>query len=196
MTGLCNAFFRRRQSLRAVSGVRTGAERKMRQRAQVLRRASMIETLEGRQLYSTVYGVTTTNHLITFDSSTPGTIATNVPLVVPNGENVVGIDVRPADGMVYAVTDASNLYTVDTTTGVLTAVGASAFTTPLNGTAYGMDFNPVNDTLRIISNADQDNEIDPTTGNDTGTLVSGVAYVQGDPNHGANPNIVGIAVHE
>jgi hypothetical protein len=194
MTGLCNAFFRRRQSLRAVNGVRAnGNHRGARDRAKVLRRATMVETLEGRQFFSTVYGVTTTNDLITFDSSTPGTIVSDVPLAVPAGENVVGMDIRPSDGMLYAVTDASKLYLVDPASGTLTQVGATAFTTPLNGSAYGMDFNPVNDTLRIISNADQDNEIDPTTGNDTATVVSGVAYAPGDVNAGANPNIVGLA---
>jgi hypothetical protein len=189
--GLSNALLRRGQALRdrhvsRKRGSRGGA-------ARVLHRAVMIEGLEGRQLFSTVFGVTSTNHLITFDSATPGVIANDIPLGVPAGENVVGIDVRPADGLLYAVTDASILYVVNTATGVMTQITPVAFTTPMNGTAYGDDFNPTNDTLRIISNADQDNEIDPTTGDDTGTPVSGVAYANNDVNFGANPNIVGLA---
>src|SRR5204862_417368 len=64
---------------------------------------------------------------------------------------VVGIDVRPADGMLYALTADGGVYTVDTATGKATM--KSKLETMLKpGTWATVDFNPVADRLRVIGN--------------------------------------------
>lgn len=62
---------------------------------------------------------------------------------------VLGIDVRPADGMLYAVVSDGAVVTVDPATGKATA--KSKLDTMLGaGVAATVDFNPVADRLRII----------------------------------------------
>src|SRR5262249_29022377 len=96
-------------------------------------------------------GLTSTGNLVTFDSSTPGAIVTTVAITgLQAGEVLLGIDRRPANGLLYGLGSTSLLYTIDTTTGAATQVGsAGAFT--LSGTAFGFDFNPVPDRIRVVS---------------------------------------------
>lgn len=82
------------------------------------------------------------------------------------GESIVGADTRPADGLLYALTkDASNagrLYTI-AASGAATLVAtltadpndSSAPYTTLDGANFTVDFNPVPDRLRVISNTGQ-----------------------------------------
>ena len=52
---------------------------------------------------ATLYGVTTGNSLIRFDSATPGTTTTVGAITgLQGGENVLGIDFRPATGQLFA----------------------------------------------------------------------------------------------
>ncbi len=104
-----------------------------------------------------VYAATTGNALVSFSTD-----STNVSAALPitglgGGETVVGIDFRPLDGKLYALTrDGGNigrLYTVDLFSGAATAVSLSG-TLTLTG-AVGMDFNPVAgagvNALRIVT---------------------------------------------
>jgi len=68
---------------------------------------------------------------------------------------------------------------------VATAVGAAPVTPALSGTAFGIDFNPMVDRLRVVSNTDKNFRLNPGTGVVAGTdiditpgapNVSGVAY--------------------
>jgi hypothetical protein len=122
---------------------------------------------------ATVFAATVDNRLVSFRPDTPGTFDTNLPLIgLQGGENVLGIDFRQANGRLYAATNAGRLYTVDPATGVATLVstlaadGADATDpfTGLIGTAFGVDFNPVADRLRIVSNAGQNLRINVDTG--------------------------------
>ena len=62
------------------------------------------------------------------------------------------MDFRPATGQFYAVSNGSR-YTIHRATGAATRLGADgAFT--LTGTSFGVDFNPVPDRLRVVSDAD------------------------------------------
>jgi hypothetical protein len=62
----------------------------------------------------------------------------------------------------------------------------------LDGTRFGFDFNPTVDRLRVVSNTDQSLRINVTTG--ATTTDGNLAYAaSGDPNSGANPNVVGSA---
>ncbi len=104
----------------------------------------------------TIYGLTASNKLVTFASDQPG--LTSTPLAISGlqaGDDVVGVDFRPATNQLYAVGSSSRLYLVDTVSAVATQVGSGTFSTPLAGTSFGVDFNPVVDRLRIVSNAEQ-----------------------------------------
>ena len=101
------------------------------------------------------------NELIRFHSASPGTILGVATLSgLQLGEQLVGIDVRPADGQLYGVGSSSRLYLLNPITGAATQIGP-VFTTPLAGTRFGVDFNPTVDRLRVVSDAEQNLRIDP-----------------------------------
>ena len=140
----------------------------------------------------TIYAVTSANILLTFDSATPGTTTSVAITGLQSGENILGIDLRPATGQLYALGSTSRLYTINPATGAATQVGSGPFTPALNGTSFGFDFNPVVDRIRVVSDANQNFRLHP----DTGTVVATdttLAYAAGDPNFGQNPNVVASA---
>ena len=102
-----------------------------------------------------------TNSLVFFDSATPGTVS--APIAVTGlgaNEFLLGIDLRPADGQLVGITrstaafDQARLYTIDTTTGAATLI-QPAFTFPFTSLgAIGIDFNPVPNALRLVSDGE------------------------------------------
>ena len=142
---------------------------------------------------STVFAITTNNALLRFDSGAPGTILGTVAVSgLQTGENLLGIDFRPASGQLYGVGSTSRLYAIDLTSGVATQVGTSPFSASLIGTNFGFDFNPVVDRVRVVSDADQNLRLNPNNGGLAATDLV-LAYAVGDANVGANPNCVGVA---
>jgi hypothetical protein len=99
--------------------------------------------------------------LYTFDTANPQTPLAEVFIGgVAAGETLVGIDIRPANGMLYSLgvnpfADTMTLYHLSPRTGVATPIGAGGFTgvgdqESLFGPAiYGLDFDPTTDQLRI-----------------------------------------------
>jgi hypothetical protein len=140
----------------------------------------------------TIYAVTSTNALLTFDSATPGTTTSVAITGLQSGESILGIDLRPATGQLYGLGSTSRLYTINPATGVATQVGSGPFTPALSGTSFGFDFNPTVDRIRLVSDADQNLRLDPVTGAVAG-IDTNLAYATGDPNQGANPNVVASA---
>ncbi len=138
----------------------------------------------------TVFGVTTANNLVRFNSSRPNAILSTTAITgLQAGENVLGIDFRPATGQLYALGSNSRLYTVNTATGAATFV--AVYSTPINGTNFGFDFNPTVDRIRTVSDADQNLRTNPADGV---TIVDGpLSYPATDPNFGQNPNVVAAA---
>ncbi len=137
---------------------------------------------------ATLLGVTTDNRLLTFKTTTPGTLDSNVAVTgLQGGETIIGIDLRPANGRLYAVTDAARLYTLDATTGTATMAGmlsadAGDATNPfamLSGAAFGVDFNPLADRLRVVSDTEQNLRANVDTGATTtdATLARGAFAV-------------------
>lgn len=139
----------------------------------------------------TFYGVTRDNRLVSFDRNTPGTITSNVAISGAGGDDILGIDFRPATGQLYALGSSSRLYTVDTSTGAATAVGGQ-FSTLLDGTEFGFDFNPTVDRVRITSNTGQNLRANPVTGG-IAAVDTNLAYAAGDANFGVSPHVVGSA---
>ncbi len=136
----------------------------------------------------TVYGVTSTNELVSFGAGNLGTVKTIGTISgLQSGETIKGIDFRPATGQLYALGSNSRIYTINKKTGAAKFVGA--LTTNLVGTNFGFDFNPVADRIRIVSDADQDLRANPNNG--TNVVDGTLAYSAGDPNAGQNPNVTG-----
>jgi hypothetical protein len=123
------------------------------------------------------------NQLVRFDSATPATVTTTAVTGLTGGETLVGIDFRPATGALYGITDQGRIYTIHPTTGAATL--ASTSSAALTGTAFGADFNPVADRLRVVSDGNQNLRIDVTTG--TAITDTAVAYGVADANNGIDP---------
>lgn len=142
----------------------------------------------------TIFGIDGSNNLVSFAALTPGTRASIVAITgLAAGETVVGIDFRPSSDVLFAVSSSSRLYTVNTGTGAATAVANGTFAPPLNGSSFGIGFNPQVDRLRIHTNAEQNLRINQTA-SPLVVLVDGpLAYKVGDVNFGRNPNTVGTA---
>ncbi len=111
----------------------------------------------------TIYGVTNTNQLVRFDSATPGTVTTVGAITgLQGGENILGIDFRPATGRLVALGSNSRLYTINTSNAAATFT--ATLSTALTGTSFGVDFNPTVDRLRIVSNTGQNLRVNPNNG--------------------------------
>ncbi|MEO5820049.1 MAG: DUF4394 domain-containing protein [Vicinamibacteraceae bacterium] len=121
--------------------------------------------------------------LARFHSATPGTLLGQVTIAgLQAGESIVGIDVRPSNGQLYGVGSTSRVYLIDAVTGSAKAVGAP-FAPALAGTRFGVDVDPVDDRLRVVSDAEQNLRIDLDTGVATAgsalapaSAVGGAAY--------------------
>jgi Domain of unknown function (DUF4394) len=146
----------------------------------------------GRAEAEFITGLTSTGNLVTFDSATPGTIASSVGITgLQAGESLLGIDRRPANGLLYGLGSTSRIYTINTTTGAATQVGsAGAFT--LSGTAFGFDVNPVPDRIRVVSTDTSNIRLNPNDGMLAGTDTP-LAYASGDSGAGVTPRVVGSA---
>ena len=139
------------------------------------------------------YGLTNNNQLVRFNTRNANGATTTPITGVAAGVTLQGIDFRPATGQLYAYgTDPTglanrSLYTINPMTAVATFV-ANVDAGVTGGGAFGFDFNPTVDRIRIVNTADENRRANPDTG---ATIVDGtLAYVAGDPNAGANPNIV------
>lgn len=109
------------------------------------------------------YAVDGTSNLLIFNPFAPQPISKPIT-GMQTGETILGLDMRPANGQLYALGSSSRLYTINASSGAATAVGTSAFTPALSGTAFGFDFNPTVDRIRIVSNAGQNLRAHPETG--------------------------------
>ena len=139
----------------------------------------------------TITLLTATNKLITTNAGSP-TLGTT-PLQVTNldaGDTLVGLDVRPATGELYALGKQNRIYTIDRVTGKATPVGAAGqFTLDAAATSYGFDFNPVPDRIRVVTNTGKSYRLNPTTGA-LAAADTDLAYVVGDAHEGAAPSVV------
>lgn len=131
------------------------------------------------------YAVSASNELLIFNhtAATP-TITVKAISGVQAGETILGIDIRPLNGQLYALGSSSRIYTLNTSSGLATQVGTGVLTTIIAGTHFGFDFNPSVDRIRIVSNTGQNlrfNPLDATLTVDgnislSSAAVSGAAY--------------------
>lgn len=136
----------------------------------------------------TIYGLTNLQQLVTFDSVTR-TVTNTVSLsgFSIGGEILTTIDVRPATGQIFGLSNQSNLYIIDAATGNRTQVGSGPLSTVPAGAA-AIDFNPTVDRIRVVSSGGTNLRVNPNDG--AVTVDSPLAYAAGDPNAGDSPQIV------
>jgi hypothetical protein len=136
-----------------------------------------------------IIGLTTVNSLVTFDSATPGTVSSAIAITgIIGSETLFDIDIRPADGRLYALGSAGRLYSINTTTGAATLNTTLASPLDPAATRFGIDFNPTVDRLRIVSNTGQNLRLTPGSGvttvdsnlNGAGTGAVSAAYTGND----------------
>lgn len=136
-----------------------------------------------------VFGVTQQSRLVSWDSAAPGALLTGMSISgLQQNEQILGIDLRPATGEIYALGSFNRLYTINRMTAVATQVGG-VFSSPLNGSNFGFDFNPTIDRIRVVSNTNNNYVLNPSTGA-LQAVATNVFYAAGDPNFGQDPNIV------
>jgi len=136
------------------------------------------------------------NNLLRFNSATPGMVTTQA-IGVAVGETVVGIDFRPSTGQLFGVTTnvtgGVRMVLIDPQTGGTSAVlgttfqqfvGVGGAPLPITGTAFGVDFNPVTDRLRVVTNTGLNFRFNPFTGTlsdgDNGGAANSVAGINPD----------------
>jgi truncated hemoglobin YjbI len=135
-----------------------------------------------------IYAIDSRAVLVSFDSDRPAAILSmNVVRGLRPGESIVGIDFRPANKKLYALSSTLRLYIIDPATGAASAVGGGPITSNVTGTRFGFNFNPTVDRIRIVTNTGQNLRAHP----DTGALVT----PDGQLNYadGATPNVVAVA---
>lgn len=136
-----------------------------------------------------LYALTNDNKLLLFNAKTPNTVTSQVSITgLQASELMVAIDFRPATGQLYGLGNSSRIYVIDQKTGVARAINSTAFTPAIAGTAYGFDFNPTVDRIRLVSSGGQNLRLNPETGlvaatdmainGVTDSKIGSVAYTQ------------------
>jgi Ca2+-binding RTX toxin-like protein len=150
-----------------------------------------------------LFGLTNDNQLVAFD---PNRLSQTQTIQISGIDgNLIGVDFRPANGLLYGITDTNRIYTINTTTGAATFV--STLNVPFNGTLQsGFDFNPVPDRLRLVDSNDPNPNFRVNV--DNGAVADNDANTPGiqpdgnlafatqnppDPNAGIDPNITAVA---
>ncbi|CCG98624.1 hypothetical protein FAES_0613 [Fibrella aestuarina BUZ 2] len=112
----------------------------------------------------TIYALNDANQLIQTNVRNPNAPTATVGLTgLQQGEQLVGIDFRPATGQLYGISNQSRLYIINQMTGVARAIGNTLSPT-LTGTPVGFDFNPTVDRIRVTTAQGQNLRLNPETG--------------------------------
>lgn len=140
-----------------------------------------------------VFAVTGLDRLISFSSVNPRRVITSANITgLQEGETIVGMDFRSANQRLYAVTNQSRVYIIRLDTGAAIQINETPFTPAVDGTSFGVDFNPTVDLIRLVSDTGQNLRISPVTGQVTDEDPD-LAYADGDENEGEDPNVVSAA---
>lgn len=124
-------------------------------------------------------GLTARNELVLTTDSAPG--KTRIVGITGVDTKVLGIDIRPADLALYAVTASGTIYTIDPATGAATMKSKiSERLEAVDGLV--VDFNPQADRLRVMASNGQNLRVNVDTG---AAVVDGrLAWAAGDRNAG------------
>lgn len=150
--------------------------------------AAIVANFLGAARAETIYGITVPGpggtNLVSFDSANPGAVSTIGAVSGLNVGHVLrGIDFRPADGLLYAMSTLSNnassaqLYTINLGSGAATPIGAGITLTGNTSTRVSLDFNPVANALRVVTGNSQSYRVNANTG----TLIAQDTSISGNP---------------
>ncbi|MCG3160018.1 MAG: hypothetical protein JMDDDDMK_01050 [Acidobacteria bacterium] len=114
--------------------------------------------------------------------------------VTTTNGNLIGIDFRPADGLLYAVTDTGSVYTINLTSGAATLVSNITVNNAPARFSGGfqslMDFNPVLSAIRLIGSNCQNYAVVNASGNlNAAAIQTSLSYAAGDVSAGKTPNV-------
>ena len=145
-----------------------------------------------------VVGLVADGTLICFQDGAPGHATPIAAVTGLVGDTaLVGMDYRPANDVLYAVGNAGGIYSIDVASAVASKV--ATLSVALEGSAFGVDFNPTVDRLRIVSDTGQNLRVNVddgvaavdtplsipgTTPVNPATGITGAAYTNND----ADPN--------
>ncbi|MFL6373471.1 MAG: DUF4394 domain-containing protein [Pyrinomonadaceae bacterium] len=145
---------------------------------------------------------TSGSNIAQFTSGAPG-ILSSVPVTgMQGGETLIGFDLRPSTGQIYGVGTTGQLYIIDPNGGSASQIALASPFTP-SGTAFGMDFNPVADRVRVISNLGQNIRLNPNDAtlaatdapiSPPGVTITAIAYDRNDLNPATGTTLYGIDV--
>ncbi|MBU0911495.1 MAG: DUF4394 domain-containing protein [Gammaproteobacteria bacterium] len=147
-------------------------------------------TLKGNE---TLWLVDQAHQLIKVKVAAPDKIVEQKPLSgLAKNESLLGIDYRVAYGVLYALSDKGQLYSIDSSTGKVTATGPVLPADTLKNGQFGFDFNPVADRIRVVNEHGQNLRLHP----ETAVLASvdpELKYADNDSNFGKKPAVVAAA---
>ena len=132
---------------------------------------------------ATLVGLTADNKLVKIDTAT---MAASAPMAISGADQVVGIDVRPADGKLYGLTAGGQLVVIDHMNGKATP-GSMLSQKVTLGPRPVVDFNPAADRLRVIAADGQSLRINVDDG--ATTVDKPLNYDAADANNGKKPMV-------
>jgi hypothetical protein len=141
-----------------------------------------------------VFALTTDNSLYVL---TPGSTVYQLLGTVAGigGNDLIGIDFRPADKRLYALSDGGQLYTINFNVSPPTATLVSSLNTPRfpSGFQSLMDFNPVVDAIRLIGGDTLNYAVVKGANGilNTTAVQTSLTYAAGDVNAGKTPKVIG-----
>jgi hypothetical protein len=125
--------------------------------------------------------------LVVIDAAKPAVVRS---MKVDGVDRLIGIDVRPADKMLYGVAADGQVVTIDTKTGKTAKVSKLDMLIPAGASAI-VDFNPVADKLRFMGSDGTNLRADVDSGKVT--KDGSLAFEAGDMHAGEMPRVVAAA---
>jgi hypothetical protein len=138
----------------------------------------------GAQAAGWIVGLVDGKSIVTIDPASRK-VASKVD--VKGAGPLAGIDVRPADGMLYGVAADGTIFTIDIKSGQATMKSKMSETLK-PGTMATVDFNPVADRLRVMGSDGTSLRVNVDDGK--ATVDGSHKYKDGDANAGKTPKVV------
>jgi hypothetical protein len=132
---------------------------------------------------ATLIGLTADNKLVKIDTSS---MTASAPMAISGADQIVGIDVRPADGKLWGLTAAGQLAVIDHASGRATP-GSMLSQKVALGPRPVVDFNPVADRLRVVGADGQSLRINVDDG--ATTVDKPLNYDTADGNAAKKPKV-------
>lgn len=140
-------------------------------------------TMVGAANAASAVGLVGETTLVMFDTETRAVSGT---MDVSGVDGLAGIDVRPADKMLYGVTLSGEVVTIDTASGAATVKSTLSEKLPSFAGAI-VDFNPMADRLRLMGTDGTNHRVNVDDG--MVTIDGSLAFEAGDMHEGETPAI-------